>query len=132
MLIAPEEVPEIENRFIERANDLIPTLPTLGQNHMMQREYMTNRHCRVMQKLMDQNKEKSKYWILGWVESNRKNGKTKIKPCMQAMDSIPDVTKESYLYEIDNTAGTKTLLWVMHPNNKLSLPTMGKSIHAAD
>ena len=107
-------------------------LPTLGENHLAQREYMVNRHARMMQKIIENNLEKeSKYWILGWVESSRKSGKTRIKPRMQAMDTIPEVTKESYLYEIDNTAGTRTLLWVMHPNNKLTMPTIGKSIHAA-
>jgi hypothetical protein len=111
---------------------MLDKLPTLGENHLAQREYMVNRHARMMQKIMDQNIAKAKYWILGWVESSRKAGKTRIKPRMQAMDTIPDVTKESYLYEVDNTAGTKTLLWVMHPNNKLSLPSIGKSIHVAD
>lgn len=111
---------------------MLNELPTLGENHLAQREYMVNRHARAMQKILDQNAEKSKYWILGWVESNRKNGKTRIKPRMQAMDTMPQVTKESYLYEVDNTAGTKTLLWVMHPNNKLSMPSIGKSIHVAD
>lgn len=111
---------------------MLEQLPTLGQNHLMQREYMVNRHARMMQKILNQNASKEKYWILGWVESKRKNGKTRIKPCMQVCDEMPKVAHESYLYEVDNVAGTQTLLWVMHPNNKLSLPTLGKHIHVAD
>ncbi len=107
-------------------------LNTLGENHLMQREYMVSRHARMMRKILEQNAGKTKYWILGWVETRKKNGKTRIKPCLKAMDEMPHVTEESYLYEVDNVAGTNTLLWVMHPNNKLSLPTLGKQIHVAD
>ncbi len=106
--------------------------PTIGQNHLLQREHLVSRHTAMMEKILEENASKEKYWILGWAESKRKNGKTKITPKMQAFDKMPDLIKEAYLYEVDNVAGSKTLLWVMHPNGKLNLPTIGKSIHAAD
>ncbi len=35
------------------------------------------------------------------------------------------------MYEVDNRRGVKTLLWVMHPGDLLSFPTLGKSIRVA-
>jgi hypothetical protein len=106
--------------------------PTIGQNHLLQRQHLVNRHAKMFDKIQKQNSDKEKYWVLGWVESKRRSGKTKIMPKMQAFYEMPEVSKESYLYEIDNIAGTKELVWVMHPNQKLSLPSIGKSLHAAD
>lgn len=105
--------------------------PTIGEIHLMARERLTNRHTHLMEKIQKENSHKDKYWILGMAMSKRKNGKTIIRPFLKAYYSQPDVQKESYLYEVDNIAGTKTLLWVMHPNNKLSLPTINKSIRVA-
>ncbi len=81
---------------------------------------------------MKENSHKKKYWILGTAKCKRKGGRTTIRPHLKAYDVQPEVQKESYLYEVDNTEGTKSLLWVMHPNNKLSMPAIGKSIRVAD
>ncbi len=105
--------------------------PSIGQIHIMARQHMCDRHVDLMNKLMIQNSHKKKFWIMGTARCKRKSGKTIIKPYLKAYDEQPDVRKESYLYEVDNTKGTKTLLWVMHPNDKLSLPTVGKSIRVA-
>lgn len=105
----------------------------IGRRHVMQRQHLVDRHQFLLKKLMKQNAHKSKYWIMGSVASRRKvkTRKTVLKPSLRVLDELPELQKESYLYEIDNEAGTKTLLWVMHPNNKLSLPTIGKSISVA-
>lgn len=97
----------------------------------MQREHLVNGHVMKMQRVMDANAHKSKYWIMGTAKCKRKNGKTRITPHLEAWDEMPPVTSQSYLYEIDNVAGTQTLLWVMHPNNKLALPTLEKTISVA-
>ena len=106
--------------------------PSIGDIHIAARERLVNRHQELMEKIMKENSHKEKYWILCKADCRRKNGKTTIRPVLKAYDSIPDVQKESYLFEVDNTAGTKTLLWVMHPNNKLNIPTLNKSISVAD
>lgn len=111
---------------------MLEQAPTIGNSHLLMRKHLTERHSSMLEKLIALNTNKQKYWILGWVNSVRKNGKTKIIPKMLVLDKIPQLSAESYLYEVDNTAGTRTLLWVMHPNNKLSLPTLGKVIHVAD
>jgi len=108
-----------------------PEPMTFGETHLASRERLSNRHLVLMEKILEKNAHKEKYWILGWAECKRKNKRTTITPRMQAMDTPPDVTKDSYLYEVDNVAGTRSLLWVMHPNNKLSMPSIGKSISVA-
>ena len=105
---------------------------TIGEVHLMARERLSNRHSELMQKILSENSSKQKYWILGMAVCKRKNGRTTIRPWLKAYDVEPELRKEAYLYEIDNAAGTKTLKWVMHPNNKLSLPSIGKSIRVAD
>lgn len=108
------------------------TLPTMGELHLMQRKRLTDQHEKLMEKIMEENAHKEKYWILGMAKTKRKNKRTTITPHLQAYDVQPELRKEAYLYEVDNTLGTKSLLWVMHPNNKLSMPSIGKSIRVAD
>jgi hypothetical protein len=106
-------------------------LPTMGELHLMQRERLVDRHQELMSKILEDNSHKSKYWILGMAQTKRKNKKTIITPFLKAYDVQPEVRKEAYLYEVDNIARTQTLLWVMHPNNKLALPSINKSINVA-
>lgn len=105
---------------------------SIGEIHLLARKRLTDRHGELMKKIEEENSHKDKYWILGMANCKRKNGRTTIRPFLKVFDEQPDVRKEAYLYEVDNTLGTKTLLWVMHPNNKLSMPTIGKSIRVAD
>lgn len=105
--------------------------PTRGELHLMQRKRLTDRHEELMEKILKENAHKSRYWILGMAQTKRKNKRTTITPFLKVYDEQPDLRKEAYLYEVDNTAGTKTLLWVMHPNNKLALPSINKSISVA-
>lgn len=105
--------------------------PSIGEIHIMARERLANRHAVLLEKILSENAHKDKYWILGMAMCKRKNGRTTIRPWLKAFDVQPEVRKEAYLYEIDNKAGTKSLVWVMHPNNKLSMPSIGKSIRVA-
>lgn len=106
--------------------------PSIGEIHIAARQRLSDRHANLMEKIMTENSHKKKYWILGTAKCKRKDGKTTIRPYLKAYDTQPDVQKQSYLYEVDNVEGTKSLLWVMHPNNKLSIPTIGKSISVTD
>lgn len=105
-----------------------PSLPTMGEVHLEQRKRLTDRHETLMEKILRENSHKEKYWILGKAKIKRKYGRTTITPILKALDVQPDITKESYLYEVNNLEGTRNLLWVMHPNDKLSLPTIGKTL----
>lgn len=106
--------------------------PSIGEIHIAARQRLSDRHANLMEKIMTENSHKKKYWILGTVKCKRKDGKTTIRPYLKAYDTQPEVQKQSYLYEVDNVEGTKSLLWVMHPNNKLSMPSIGKSISVTD
>lgn len=112
-------------------SEAIKKEPSIGQIHIAARQRLTDRHMNLMDKIIKENNHKKKYWILGTAKSTRKNGRTTIRPVLKVYDEQPDVQKESYLYEIDNKAGTKVLVWVMHPNNKLSMPSIGKTISVA-
>lgn len=100
-------------------------------NHMEARKGITNHFNAIMEKILNENSHKEKYWILGKAKMERKDGKDILRPFLQACDQKPDIIKESFVYEVDNTRGVKTLLWVMHPGDKLSFPTLGKSISVA-
>lgn len=112
-------------------NEAVNREPSIGEIHIAARQRLTDRHANLMDKLMTENNHKKKYWILGTAKCKRKNGRTTIRPFLKAYDTQPEVQKEAYLYEVDNTAGTKTLLWVMHPNNKLAIPSLNKTISVA-
>lgn len=98
------------------------------QQHVEAREGITNHFNYLLEKILNDNSHKDKYWILGKTKIERKNGKDIVKPFLQACDEKPGIIKESFVYEVDNRRGVKTLLWVMHPGDMLSFPTLGKSI----
>ena len=104
---------------------------SIGEIHLAARQHLVDRHQQLMEKILEENSHKPKYWILGMAKSKRKNGRTIIQPFLKAYDVQPELTREAFLYEVDNTKGTRELLWVMHPNDKLSLPSIGKSIRVA-
>jgi hypothetical protein len=107
------------------------TQPTIGEFHLEARRRLTDRHQHLLETVLKENLHKEKYWILGSAKIKRKNGKTTIRPVLKAFYYQPEVQKQSYLYEVDNTAGTRDLIWVMHPNGKLDMPVIGKSISVA-
>ena len=112
-------------------NKARPKEPTIGEIHIAARQRLADRHLNLMDKIMKENSHKKKYWILGMAMCKRKNGRTTIRPFLKAYDVQPEVTKEAYLYEVDNQAGTRELLWVMHPNDKLAIPSINKTISVA-
>lgn len=102
------------------------------QKHVETREGITQHFNTMMEKILNENAHKELYWILGKANVVRKNGKDIIRPFLQACDEKPGLIKESFVYEVDNKRGVKKLLWVMHPGDLLSFPTLGKSIRVAD
>ena len=98
--------------------------------HIEAREGVTNHFNREMEKILNANKHKDKYWILGKASVHRKGDRRLVKPFLQACDEKPPLVKKSFVYEVDNRRGVKMLLWVMHPDDTLSFPTLGKSIRA--
>jgi len=101
------------------------------QKHMEKREGLTKHFNIEMEKIINTNSHKDKYWILGKAKIEKKGNKRLVRPFLQACDEKPGLMKESFVYEVDNRRGVKTLLWVMHPGDLLSFPTLGKSIRVA-
>lgn len=101
------------------------------KEHQEIREGITNHFNHLMEKILNENTHKDTYWILGKAKIHRKNGKDIVKPFLQVCDVKPGIIRESFVYEVDNRRGVKTLLWVMHPGDLLSFPTLGKSISVA-
>lgn len=103
------------------------------KKHQELREGITGHFNHQMEKILNENSHKDLYWILGKaVIEKRKNGKEVVRPFLHACDEKPGVVKQSFVYEVDNRRGVKSLLWVMHPGDILSFPTLGKSIRVAD
>lgn len=99
--------------------------------HIRAREGITSHFNDLLEKILNENKHKDKYWVLGKVRIEKRKGKDIVRPFLQACAEKPRLIKESFVYEVDNRRGTKTLLWVMHPGDLLSFPTLGKSIRVA-
>ena len=102
------------------------------QQHIDAREGMTNTFNHMLEKILNENSHRDKYWILGKAKIEKKKGKDIVRPFLQACAEKPRIIKESFVYEVDNKRGVKTLLWVMHPGDMLSFPTLGKSIRVTD
>ena len=111
---------------------LITNSNPLMQAHQEAREGMTRHFNDELEKVINRNSHKRDvYWILGKARVHKKNGVDIIRPFLQECAQKPGLIKESFVYEIDNKRGVKTLLWVMHPGDLLSFPTLGKSIRVA-
>lgn len=102
------------------------------QQHVDAREGMTKQFNYMLEKILNENKHLDKYWILGKAKIEKKKGKDIVRPFLQACAEKPGIVKESFVYEVDNRRGVKSLLWVMHPGDMLSFPTLGKSIRVTD
>lgn len=102
------------------------------QKHVETRTAITDEFNVRLEKILNDNKHKDKYWILGKAKTHRKNGKNIVVPFLQACEEKPGIVRESFVYEVDNKRGVKTLLWVMHPGDLLSFPTLGKSIRVSN
>jgi len=101
------------------------------KQHQQEREGITNHFNNALEKLLNENSKKDLYWIIGKAKTHKHHGKTIVKPFLQACDEKPGLIRESFVYEVDNRRGVKTLLWVMHPDDTLSFPTLGKSIRVS-
>ena len=111
---------------------LIPSRTEIYDKHMAAREGMTRHFNDELEKILVKNSSKGTYWILGKAKIHKHKGVDVVRPFLQACDEKPGVIKDSFVYEVDNSRGVKTLLWVMHPGGLLSFPTLGKSIRVSD
>lgn len=83
-----------------------------------------------MEKILNENSHIQQYWILGKLRFPENLGGRIGRTFLQACLEKPPVIANSFLYEVDNTRGVKTLLWVMNPDGSLRLPTLNRTIKA--
>lgn len=107
---------------------LILSEDQLRQRHEDAKSGLVNQFNQELEKIINENQSVDLYWILGKVRFPPEYNGNYAKVFLEACAEKPPLVKESFLYEVDNRKGIKTLLWVMHPGDKLSLPTLGKTI----
>lgn len=89
---------------------------------------LTNHFNHDLEKILNENSSVDLYWILGKAKTETIGNKQVVRPFLQACLEKPGLVRESFVYEVDNRRGTKTLLWVMYPQDVLYFPTLKKSI----
>lgn len=99
--------------------------------HNDARKGLENHYNSEMEKILSANASKEVYWILGKVKFPEELGGSIGRTFLQASDVKPPVVKNAFLYEVDNRRGVKTLLWVMHPDGSMRLPTLNKTIQVS-
>lgn len=103
----------------------------MKMQHEIAKEGLVSHFNEELEKIMNDNQHPDRYWILGKVKFpdnlEGKVGRVFLQACMEK----PPLVAESFLYEVDNRRGVKTLLWVMHPGGRLDLPTLGKTLSIA-
>jgi len=105
---------------------LVPRHVGLAQQKA-EKDAMVNHFNQEMEKVIDRNKDKDKFWILGKIRFPPELGGKVGRVFLDASDEKPPLIKESFVYEVDNKRGTKELLWV-HDNNKLNIIPTGKKV----
>jgi hypothetical protein len=111
---------------------LITSAQDQVRQHVEAREGLVKHFNELLEDILNANSHKDKYWILGKTRVEKHHGKDVVRPFLQACEEKPGIIKESFVYEVDNRRGVKTLLWVMHPGDVLSFPTLGKSIRVSN
>jgi hypothetical protein len=98
------------------------------QAHREARQGLEDHYNSEMERILNANSHKEIYWILGRVKFPEEFGGNVGRTFLEASDNKPHLVKNSFLYEVDNKRGVKTLLWVMHPDGSLRFPTLNKTI----
>jgi hypothetical protein len=101
------------------------------QDHQEAKQSLTNHYNKELERILNENSHKTIYWILGKVRFPEELGGKVGRAFLEASDAKPPVVKDAFLYEVDNTRGVKTLLWVCYPNGDLRMPTLNKTISVA-
>lgn len=101
------------------------------QAHNDARKGLESHFNSEMEKILNANSSKDKYWILGKVRFPQEHGGQVGRTFLQASDEKPPVVKNAFLIEVDNRRGIKTTLWVSNPDGSLRLPTLGKTVRIA-
>ena len=98
------------------------------EEHVEARKGLVTQFNKQLEDILNQNKSLEKYWVLGKVRFPPEHGGRVGHVFLEACKEKPPLINEAFLYEIDNTKGVKTLMWVMNKDGSLRLPTLNKTI----
>lgn len=106
----------------------------LVRQHEQAKQGLIDHFNHELERILNENSDKKEiYWILGKTKFLKDEHQGRVaRVFLQASYNKPPLVKEAFLYEVDNTRGTKTLLWVMHPGDILRLPTMNKTVYVGN
>lgn len=91
-----------------------------------ERKALVRQFNKEMELVINKNKDKDKYWILGKVKFLAEfNGKV-ARIFLGASDRKPPLVKGAFLYEVDNRRGVKELLWWEDGHHLNVVPTKKK------
>lgn len=96
----------------------------LGDEQVSEERKGLNDHFnKEMERLINKNKGKKKFYILGKLRFPPEFGGKVGRVFLDASDAKPPVVKGTFVYEVDNRSGTKQLLWTCDNQNLNIIPT---------
>ncbi len=95
-----------------------------------ERKALVDHYNKDMEKILNENSAKEKYWILGKVRFPPELGGKVGRTFLQACEEKPALIANAFLYEVDNKRGVKEILWIMNPDGSLRIPSLNKTIQA--
>lgn len=100
------------------------------EEHNQAKEGLINHFNKEMEKILNENSSIDRYWILGKVkfpkDKKGKVGHTFLQACLEK----PGIVADTFVYEVDNRRGVKTLLW-LQSGDVLRFPTLNKTLRIA-
>lgn len=89
----------------------------LSEEEMIIKESLMDKVSEKLEKVINANTERKKpYWVIAKVKFMTELGGRGASLYMRPCNIKPPVVKSSFVYEIDNIKGCKTLLWMCHPD----------------
>lgn len=112
---------------------ILPKKNALLQKHEMESAQIKAHYNKELERILNENSNRKEiYWILGKLRFPPELGGKVGRTFLEASSEKPPLIKDAFLYEVDNTRGVKTLLWICYPDGTLRLPTLNKTISIAN
>jgi len=101
-------------------------MPLIVPDHIAEQETkknLLNHFNQEMERVINANKDKNEFYILGKVRFPREYGGKIGRVFLDASDTKPPLVKGTFVYQVDNKSGTKELLWTCDNQNLKIIPT---------
>ena len=101
------------------------------ESHEAAKSGLVSHYNAEMERILNENSEKDRYWILGKTRFPPELGGKVGRTFLEASPYKPHLVKDAFLYEVDNRRGVKTILWICYRDGTLRFPTLGKTIRVS-